>query len=170
MTSEVFDDFTHPEYNYNWTSGAVTVSPAAPAEFQALLGAEIQRYIQWWEFNFAPSFASVGYKVSIISRADLTRLLMLAQAGVPEALTVPAAQWLVQNNYSALAVVFNEGMAVYGYGDIRQTPIVSGHEAEYEISQLTVITQLYMLQYFSPDVLRGLAHIDPIYLIGANIR
>lgn len=91
---------------------------------------------------------------------------MSEQAGVPEALTVPTSQWLSQNNYTALPVIFNRGMAAYGYGDLRETPIVSVHLADDQANQLTLVAQLYMLQYFTPDIVRFASGIDPANLIG----
>lgn len=32
--------------------------------------------------------------------------------------------WLVKNNYPLLLLIFINGMVPYGYGDIRQTPVV----------------------------------------------
>ena len=49
---------------------------------------------------------------------------LLIQNGVPQDLTISTAEWLAQNGYQALPVVFNEGMVAYGYGDLRQVPIV----------------------------------------------
>lgn len=63
-------------------------------------------------------------------------------------------------------MVFNQGMVAYGYGDIYQTPIVSNPLLDGEVDQLTVMAQLYMLQYFTPDILGSFTRIRPGYVIG----
>ncbi|KAI0799681.1 FAD/NAD-P-binding domain-containing protein [Irpex lacteus] len=67
--------------------------------------------------------------------------------GVPHSLTVPMSQWLSTHDYVALPTVMEAGMVPYGYGDITQTPAV------------------YMLQYFTPDVLGAFLGITPGYIV-----
>ena len=70
VTSEGFGDSERPAWRYNWTTGDVFPAPKPSPDFQNLLGVEIQRYVHWWEENFAPSFLSVGYKVGFAPSRD----------------------------------------------------------------------------------------------------
>ncbi|TPX64987.1 hypothetical protein SpCBS45565_g05485 [Spizellomyces sp. 'palustris'] len=67
--------------------------------------------------------------------------------GVPKELTVPTMQWLLSNNLPLLLVLFIQGMVPYGYGDILETPAV------------------YMLQYFTPDIVEFFAGRRTGYII-----
>lgn len=69
------------------------------------------------------------------------------QSGVPEALAVPALQWLTENNFTALAVLIVDPVALYGYGDISIVPI------------------LYIMQYMSPDVVLAFAGLHSVYFV-----
>ncbi|PSR82345.1 hypothetical protein PHLCEN_2v6088 [Hermanssonia centrifuga] len=56
--------------------------------------------------------------------------------GIPDELTVPFEQWLKGNGYGTIfREIISHAMVPYGYGSISETPTV------------------YMLQYFTPDVL-----------------
>jgi hypothetical protein len=46
------------------------------------------------------------------------------QNGVPQEFTVSTAQWLASNNFQALPVLFVQAMVAFGYGDLREVPIV----------------------------------------------
>lgn len=87
------------------------------------------------------------------------------QNGVPYEYTVSTQTWLAKNNYVALQEVFTRGMAAYGYGDFRQIPIVS-LQISFKNLILANSIQLYMLQYFSPDILLALAGVTPLETIG----
>lgn len=50
---------------------------------------------------------------------------MLQQNGVPAELAVTTADWLATNNFRALPALFVSAMVAFGYGDLRETPIVS---------------------------------------------
>ncbi|KAF5343109.1 hypothetical protein D9758_016007 [Tetrapyrgos nigripes] len=55
--------------------------------------------------------------------------------GIPKELTVPFGQWLSDNGYQILPTVVSDGLTTFGYGDLSDTPAI------------------YMLQYFTPDIL-----------------
>ena len=87
---------------------------------------------------------------------------------MPQEFTVTTAEWLSEHNYEALPVLFNQGMVAYGYGDLRETPIV-WLPLFYVVDRLPNLrSKLYMLQYFTPDVILAFARIVPGYLIGKN--
>ncbi|KAI0743306.1 hypothetical protein BC629DRAFT_1585253 [Irpex lacteus] len=67
--------------------------------------------------------------------------------GVPQSLTVSMSEWLSTHAYVALPAIMEAGMVPYGYGDITQTPAV------------------YMLQYFTPDILGAFLEIIPGYIV-----
>ncbi|KAI0684834.1 FAD/NAD-P-binding domain-containing protein [Cytidiella melzeri] len=67
--------------------------------------------------------------------------------GVPSELTVPFSSWLAANGYHALPMVMQKGMVSYGYGDITQTPTI------------------YMLQYFTPEILGAFLGAVPSYIV-----
>lgn len=67
--------------------------------------------------------------------------------GIPEEYTVPFLQWLSANNLTSLQPIFEAGMVPYGYGDITETPAI------------------YMLQYFTPDILHFFAGQHDGYLV-----
>ncbi|KAI0083101.1 hypothetical protein BDY19DRAFT_980918 [Irpex rosettiformis] len=67
--------------------------------------------------------------------------------GVPEDLTMPMSQWLSSHGYVALLTIMEAGMVPYGYGDATQTPAI------------------YMLQYFTPDVLGAFLRVSPGYIV-----
>ncbi|MBE7182046.1 MAG: hypothetical protein INR71_12725, partial [Terriglobus roseus] len=65
---------------------------------------------------------------------------------MPRNLTQPAAQWFRERNFTAIPIVLTDALAFYGYGDIRETPI------------------LYVLQYITPDVLTVFLGLHEVYL------
>ncbi|KND02622.1 uncharacterized protein SPPG_01711 [Spizellomyces punctatus DAOM BR117] len=67
--------------------------------------------------------------------------------GVPKEMTVPTIQWLLKNKLPFMLVLFIQGMVPYGYGDILETPAV------------------YMLQYFTPDIVEFFAGKKTGYII-----
>ncbi|KAI0341062.1 FAD/NAD(P)-binding domain-containing protein [Trametopsis cervina] len=67
--------------------------------------------------------------------------------GVPEELAVPMAEWLRSNGFYALDKIMKPGMVPYGYGDIYETPAI------------------YMLQYFTPEILGVFVGITPAYIV-----
>ncbi|KAI0686941.1 FAD/NAD-P-binding domain-containing protein [Cytidiella melzeri] len=67
--------------------------------------------------------------------------------GVPADLTVPFSEWLSTNEYLALPSVMEPGMVPYGYGDITQTPTI------------------YMLQYFTPEILGAFLGLAQSYIV-----
>jgi hypothetical protein len=95
----------------------------------------------------------------------------LGQDGVPGEWTITTAQWLQENNYVALPVLINDGMFPYGYGDIRQVPIVilpslftSFNRTRFNRTRIYIL-QLYMFQYFTPDIVVDFALDQNIFLI-----
>ncbi|KAJ5032533.1 uncharacterized protein L3040_009134 [Drepanopeziza brunnea f. sp. 'multigermtubi'] len=114
---------------YNITTGFTVQSPPVPAAFATLVAQEFQRYSDYWTAVFAP-YTAIGYK-----------------NGVPAELAVTTAEWLATNNYQALPTLFVPAMLPFGYGDLREIPI------------------LYMLQYLTPDILGFFAQRHGIYLI-----
>ncbi|KAI0683359.1 hypothetical protein BC835DRAFT_1296206 [Cytidiella melzeri] len=67
--------------------------------------------------------------------------------GVPKEFTVPIADWLSTNGYIALPTIMEKGMVPYGYGDITQTPTI------------------YMLQYFTPEIVAAFIGVEPSYIV-----
>ncbi|KAH7364162.1 FAD/NAD-P-binding domain-containing protein [Rhexocercosporidium sp. MPI-PUGE-AT-0058] len=120
---------TGQRWLYDVASGSTALSPAISSAFATLVGQEFQRYAVYWNTLFAP-YSALRYK-----------------NGVPQELTVTTAQWLASNNYQALPVLFVQAMVAFGYGDLREVPI------------------LYMLQYLTPDILAFFARIHGVYLI-----
>lgn len=104
----------------NVTNGNLTRLPV----FQA----EIDRYINFWNTEFAP-LAVVGYKNGV------------------DGYTMSTFDWLRANDYPLLLLLFLQGMVPYGYGDVTQVPV------------------LYMLQYFTPDILLFFAGRQTGYII-----
>jgi len=120
---------TGQRWLYDVPTGSLALSPAISSEFATLVGQEFQRYAVYWNTIFAP-YTALRYK-----------------NGVPQELTVTTSQWLASNNFQALPVLFIQAMIAFGYGDLRETPI------------------LYMLQYLTPDILAFFARIHGVYLI-----
>ncbi|KAI0341029.1 FAD/NAD-P-binding domain-containing protein [Trametopsis cervina] len=67
--------------------------------------------------------------------------------GVPDEYAVPMAQWLSSNGFNILPNIMKIGMVPYGYGAIDETPA------------------LYMLQYFTPEILRGFVGMATAYTV-----
>ncbi|KFA68115.1 hypothetical protein S40285_02583 [Stachybotrys chlorohalonatus IBT 40285] len=118
-----------PQWAYNWQSGDVSAFRSFDAEQTLRLTAEMKRYTVFWTSVYQP-ISGVGYRRPI-----------------PEELTASTLDWLTDNGYRVLPVLFNIGMYVYGYGDIRQTPI------------------WYMMQLFAPADLLGFVGLLPVYNI-----
>lgn len=55
------------------------------------------------------------------------------QNGIPDELTVPAAEWLARNGYQTLQAAFVQSMVAYGYGDYRQVPIVCSQDKNVQV-------------------------------------
>jgi len=89
---------------------------------------EVNRYIHFWNTEFAP-LAVIGYKNGV------------------EGYTMTAFDWLLENDYPLILLLFIEGMIPYGYGDVMQVPVI------------------YMLQYFTPDILLFFAGQRTGYII-----
>jgi hypothetical protein len=51
--------------------------------------------------------------------------------------------WLLENGYPLLLLLFINGMVPYGYGDVRQTPIVRFSHQPGRISLFTVDVALH---------------------------
>ncbi|KAJ4326139.1 hypothetical protein N0V94_000302 [Neodidymelliopsis sp. IMI 364377] len=65
--------------------------------------------------------------------------------GVSAEFTVSGAQWFHQNNFTALPILLVNPVALYGYGDIN------------------IIPALYILQYFTPDILTAFIGLHEVY-------
>ncbi|KAL5120264.1 hypothetical protein ACEQ8H_001822 [Pleosporales sp. CAS-2024a] len=65
--------------------------------------------------------------------------------GVPHEFTVSGAEWFRSNNFTALPLLLVNPVALYGYGDIN------------------IVPALYILQYFTPDILTAFAGLHPVY-------
>ncbi|KAH7095623.1 hypothetical protein FB567DRAFT_34976 [Paraphoma chrysanthemicola] len=65
--------------------------------------------------------------------------------GVPEEFTVPGATWFRNNNFTALPILLVNPVALYGYGDIN------------------IVPALYILQYFTPDILTAFVGLHDVY-------
>ncbi|KAJ7917281.1 FAD/NAD-P-binding domain-containing protein [Mycena leptocephala] len=122
--------YTSPQWLYDWRSGYTEEVSTPMSELTAneLFKEEIERYTTFWNTEFAPK-AVIGYKNGV------------------EGYTMSTLDWLLENDYPLLLVLFINGMVPYGYGDVRQTPI------------------LYMLSYFTPDILLFFAGQREGYII-----
>ncbi|KAJ4301913.1 hypothetical protein N0V90_004009 [Kalmusia sp. IMI 367209] len=65
--------------------------------------------------------------------------------GVPDSLTVSGEEWFQTNNFTVLPNLLVNALALYGYGDIR------------------VVPALYILQYFSPDLITAFVGQHNVY-------
>ncbi|KAF1833593.1 FAD/NAD(P)-binding domain-containing protein [Decorospora gaudefroyi] len=65
--------------------------------------------------------------------------------GVPEEFTVSGAEWFRRNNFTALPILLVNPLALYGYGDIN------------------IVPALYILQYFTPDILTAFIGLHSVY-------
>jgi hypothetical protein len=84
---------------------------------------ELKKYIRFWNTEFV-SLASIGYKVGICLIGISFRYnLTIVQNGV-NGYTMSAFDWLRENEYPLLLLLFVEGMVPYGYGDVMQVPAV----------------------------------------------
>ena len=78
------------------------------------------------------------------------------------------AQWLSSNGYVGLPDVMQSGMVAYGYGDITDTPAV-GVSFFRTCCMASEGDQVYMLQYFTPDVLGVFLSATPSYIVGKSL-
>ncbi|UPX11015.1 uncharacterized protein EKO05_0001642 [Ascochyta rabiei] len=65
--------------------------------------------------------------------------------GVSDEFTVSGTQWFRQNNFTALPILLVNPVALYGYGDIN------------------IVPALYILQYFTPDILTAFIGLHEVY-------
>ncbi|EAT85674.1 hypothetical protein HBI56_142010 [Parastagonospora nodorum] len=65
--------------------------------------------------------------------------------GVPQELTVSGSEWFRMNNFTALPLLLVNPVALYGYGDIN------------------IVPALYILQYFTPDILTAFVGLHEVY-------
>ncbi|KAF2435249.1 FAD/NAD(P)-binding domain-containing protein [Tothia fuscella] len=128
ITPFLLADSDRQQYNFNYTTGSTTPVVQASPALRAILMSEIPRYISIWQALFA-NVSVPGYK-----------------NGVPENFTIPGAAWFAQNGFIALPLVLVNPLALYGYGDIRQVPI------------------LYIMQYITPDILTAFIGLHNVYL------
>lgn len=117
------------QFYFDYQNGTTSPLEPFPTPFIQALFEEFPRYVAQYTSEFEP-IVRPGYK-----------------SGVPESLTVPAAQWFRENNYTAIPIAIVDPIALYGYGDINNTPM------------------LYVFQYMTPDVLTAFAGLHPVYLI-----
>lgn len=115
------------QFQFNITTGITEPVPALSTQALQLLAAEIPRYAQLWNRDFAP-ISTTSYK-----------------KGVPDNLTVSGEDWFKTNNFTILPQLLVNPLALYGYGDIR------------------VVPALYILQYFTPDILTGFVGQHNVY-------
>ncbi|OAG12923.1 FAD/NAD(P)-binding domain-containing protein [Paraphaeosphaeria sporulosa] len=115
------------QFRFNITTGAIEAVPALSTQALQRVAAEVPRYIQLWNRDFAP-ISATNYK-----------------KGVPDSLTVSGEQWFKTNNFTVLPQLLVNPIALYGYGDIR------------------VVPALYILQYFTPDILTGFLGQHNVY-------
>ncbi|KAJ7753032.1 FAD/NAD-P-binding domain-containing protein [Mycena olivaceomarginata] len=116
---------------YRETLPVIDASGVSSFAFR-LFKEEIERYTTFWNTEFAPKAGD--------------RIQGKRHNGV-EGYTMSTMDWLLENDYPLLLLLFINGMVPYGYGDVRQTPI------------------LYMLSYFTPDILLFFAGQREGYII-----
>ncbi|ORX98949.1 hypothetical protein BCR34DRAFT_606767 [Clohesyomyces aquaticus] len=115
------------QFRYNYTDGVIEPLPALSNAFLLQLFAEIARYAPLWQKVFAP------YSVPSFKN------------GVPAELAVSGADWLRNNNFTALPILLVNPLALYGYGDIN------------------IVPALYTLQYITPDILTAFIGRHEVY-------
>lgn len=118
------------QFNFNYTTGQIARVPPLSVDLATLLRSEVPRYVALWQKVFAP-VSVAGYK-----------------KGVPDTLSVPAADWFRANNFTALPIALVDPLSLYGYGDIRIVPI------------------LYIFQYITPDILTAFIGQHTVYYTG----
>ena len=111
------------QFRFNETTGATEAVPALAGLPLQAVAAEIPRYIQLWNQQFAP-YSVIGFKVRC-KQFNRNCVLMQEQNGVPANLTVSGTEWFKENNFTALPILLVNPLALYGYGDIRLVPAVS---------------------------------------------
>lgn len=119
--------FTHDKKNwyYDYKTGHVQQAGSALSNLTSshLFQHEIDKYTKFWNTEFV-SLASIGYKVNICYKGLGSRFnLAIVQNGV-KGYTMSAFDWLLENEYPLLLLLFLEGMIPYGYGDVMQVPAV----------------------------------------------
>lgn len=106
--------YTFKGWLFDWTTGAVVESPASPDQLYPLIQADVERYINFWETEFAPNLTTIGYKACTTVLQDLVRYATNSylQNGIPAELTVPFSQWLTQNGYDPVILpgIFETGL------------------------------------------------------------
>ncbi|KAF9067228.1 hypothetical protein BDP27DRAFT_1296459 [Rhodocollybia butyracea] len=93
-----------------------------------------------------PQFAAEIDKYNLLWAQSAPNLTIGYPHGV-ESLTMSTFDWLKANDLPLLLFLFLSGMVPYGYGDVRETPI------------------LYMLTYMTPDILKFFAGQRDGYII-----
>ncbi|KAH8173260.1 flavin containing amine oxidoreductase domain-containing protein [Sarocladium implicatum] len=104
------------QWAYNPVTGSAQLTTTSPE--QALqLRTELARYTELWQ-SLAPTFSAPAY-----------------QDGVPAELAVPARDWFLANNLTAIAAFVNRAWGDFGYGPVTEVPA------------------LYILRSAQPDIL-----------------
>ena len=85
-----------PKWNYQWRTGEIGPYPTLTEKQQEVLRGEVGRYVSFWNTAYAP-ISAIGYP-----------------SPIPTSLSVPVSQWLEENEYHVLPVVFNLAMFPYG--------------------------------------------------------
>ncbi|KAL6706758.1 hypothetical protein ACN47E_005094 [Coniothyrium glycines] len=102
--------------------------------------------------SLAPQFlASVASEIPRYIQLWTTRFAPISAVnyknGVPDDFTVSGAEWFRKNNFTALPILLVNPVALYGYGDIN------------------IVPALYILQYFTPDILTAFVGVRSVYYL-----
>jgi hypothetical protein len=107
-------------------------------------------------------------RCDISAMSHETGRLTEKQNGVPDEFTVPGSEWFRNNNFTALPILLVNPVALYGYGDINIVPAVrhkptSALHLQGLCMQTLTRDQLYILQYFTPDILTAFVGLHGVY-------
>lgn len=142
--------YTVKGWLFDWTDGTVIQAPASPDQLYPLIEADVERFITYWETEFAPNLTTIGYKVCmgyvLLNRVPyntvLTRVFRMEfrrsspchfrngyrRTGTtprcfPRSFSKACANFIVFDEYHGLMRIV-VGMVPYGYGSIDETPAV----------------------------------------------
>ncbi|EMD91513.1 hypothetical protein COCC4DRAFT_57460 [Bipolaris maydis ATCC 48331] len=140
---------------YTETVGILNKTDVAIEPF-SLAGARSQYIYNFTSGDILPSPALSAQFAATVA-AEIPRYVVLwnerfrpasvlnYRDGVPHEFTLSGAEWFRQNNFTALPLLLVNAVALYGYGDIN------------------IVPALYILKYFTPDIITAFAGIRNVY-------
>ncbi|KAF2833004.1 FAD/NAD(P)-binding domain-containing protein [Ophiobolus disseminans] len=145
-----FSNATYPEFIKILNESNVAIEP-----FKLAGAREMYRYNYTdglIELNPAPTpqfFAAVSSEIPRYVALWNQRFRPISTTnyknGTPDEFTVSGSEWFRNNNFTALPILLVNPVALYGYGDIN------------------IVPALYILQYFTPDILTAFIGLHNVY-------